>query len=233
MADHIERPKNTARQEFTTFPEAAQPGEPYIPLPKGRLGDWLAAHARQTIQAEPQELYSLWHDVTRIPLWQENVVSVTKTGEKSSHWVMGDPSDDKAKRIEFESELTEDIPGETIAWQSVAGDLEQRGEVHFAKRADGRGTVVTLIQRFKIGKLANAAASTADRGPEQATIEDLRHFKQLAETGEIPNVDGQPHGPRGVIGRAKRWMYGETVMTPPGTSVGTTGYATATEGGSR
>lgn len=233
MADHIQKPKNTARQEFTPFPEAKQTGEPYTPLPKGRVGDWLAAHSRQTIQVEPQELYSLWHDVTRTPLWQENVVSVTKTGEKSSHWVMGDASNDKSKRVEFDSELTEDIPGEKIAWQSVAGDLEQRGEVHFAKRADGRGTVVTLIQRFKIGKLANAAVSTADRGPEQTVIEDLRHFKQLAETGEIPNVDGQPHGPRGVVGRVKRWMYGETVMTPPGTSVHGGSSSTEAAGGSR
>ena len=48
-------------------------------------------------------------------------------------------------------------------------------------------------------------------------IEDLRHFKELAESGEIPTVEGQPHGPRGVIGNIKRWMYGETNPTPEGT----------------
>jgi hypothetical protein len=48
--------------------------------------------------------------------------------------------------------------------------------------------------------------------------ENLRHFKELAETGEIPSVKGQPHGPRGVIGGIKEWMYGETNPTPPGTS---------------
>lgn len=233
MADHVAKPKNTAPQSFNTFPEAKQAGEHFTPFPTGRSGDWLAAHARQTILAEPMALYSAWHEVERTPLWQENVVSVTKTGDKTSHWVMGDPSDDSGKRLEFDSVLTEDVPGEKIAWKSVAGDLEQRGEVYFAKRSDGRGTVVTLIQRFKIGKLANAASSTADRGPEQAAKEDLRHFKQLNEAGQIPNVDGQPHGPRGLSGRAKRWMYGETVMTPAGTSVNQQGTANVYAGGSR
>jgi hypothetical protein len=65
--------------------------------------------------------------------------------------------------------------------------------------------------------LANAAASTAKRGPKQTVIEDLRHFKELAETGEIPTVKGQPHGPRGLTGGIKEWMYGETNPTPPGT----------------
>ena len=33
------------------------------------------------------------------------------------------------------------------------------------------------------------------RNPKQAVIENLRHFKALAETGEIPRTQGQPHGP--------------------------------------
>lgn len=202
------------------FPKAAQSGSHYVALPDKTEDGRVTAHAIQTILVEPQALYELWRDVTSIPLWQEQVVSVTPTGPKTSHWVMGDPEDKDGKRIEFDSELTEDIPGQKIAWHSTAGDVEQGGQVTFEASKVGRGTVVTLIQTVKVpgGALGNVAASVAKRGPKQIVIENLRHFKALAETGEIPTVQGQPHGPRGISGGIKEWMYGENNPTPPGTS---------------
>ena len=90
----------------------------------------------------------------------------------------------------------------------------------FEPLGSGRGTRVTLIQAVKmpLGIIGNAVASVVERGPKQTVIENLRHFKQLVETGEIPSVEGQPHGPRGIVGGIKKWMYGETNPTPPGTS---------------
>jgi hypothetical protein len=35
--------------------------------------------------------------------------------------------------------------------------------------------------------------------------EDLRRFKQMLETGEIPTTRGQPHGPRSFVSRAIPW----------------------------
>lgn len=219
MADTKEVPAavNTASARLSLFPGAKQQGESYVRLPDEQKDGWVHAHARQTILAEPQTLYALWKREDLFPKWQEHVVSVTPTGGNKSHWVMGNPEDADGKRIEFDSEITADVPGEKIAWQSIAGDVEQSGEVQFHARRDGRGTVVTLIQHFKLGAIANAAASTAQRGPKQTVIEDLRHFKELAETGEIPSVAGQPHGPRGISGGIKEWLYGETNPTPPGT----------------
>jgi uncharacterized membrane protein len=202
------------------FPMAAQSGSRYVPLPDKTDDGRVTAHAVQTILVEAQALYKLWSDVTSIPLWQEQVVSVTSTGAKTSHWVMGNPEDKDGKRIEFDSELTEDVPGQKIAWRSVTEGVEQSGEVTFVKSPVGRGTIVTLIQTARVpgGVVGEAAASLAKRGPKQIVIEDLRHFKALAESGEIPTVEGQPHGPRGISGGLKEWMYGENNPTPPGTS---------------
>jgi uncharacterized membrane protein len=220
MAEDVQRPVNTAQTSFTLLPYAKQQGEHYVPLPDGSKDGWTHAHARQTILVEPQALYELWKDQSSFPLWQEHVVSVTPTTGKQSHWVMGDPEDADGKRVEFDSEIVEDVPGQKIAWQSIGGDVEQSGEVQFHARRDGRGTVVTLIQHFKIGFFGNLAAGVAKRSPKQTVIEDLRHFKELAEAGEIPSVKGQPHGPRGMSGGIKEWLYGETNPTPPGTSEG-------------
>ena len=218
MAEEVQKPINTAPSSFAPLPDARQPGNHYVPLPKGSKDGFTHAHARQTILVEPQALYQLWSDITLFPLWQEHVVSVTPTGPKQSHWVMGNPEDEDGKRVEFDSEITEDIPGSKIVWRSIAGDVHQGGEVTFEARQDGRGTLVTLVQYVKVGAVASALGSVAKRGPAQTVIEDLRHFKQLAETGEIPSVKGQPHGPRGASGGIKEWMYGETNPTPPGTS---------------
>ena len=218
MAHAVTPAPNTAQTSFKTIPDAKQKGDHYRPLPDESKDGWIHAHARQTILVEPMALYRLWSDVSKAPLWQEHVVSVTATVGGHTHWVVGNPEEQDGKRLEFDSEITEDVPGSKLAWTTIGGDVEQSGEVTFAARGDGRGTVVTLIQHFKVSKLANAAAAVAKRGPRQTVIEDLRHFKQLAEAGEIPSVKGQPHGPRGISGGVKEWLYGETNPTPPGTS---------------
>jgi len=67
-----------------------------------------------------------------------------------------------------------------------------------------------------MGKLASAWETVVGRNPKQAVIENLRHFKALAETGEIPRSQTAPHGDRGTIGGMKRSMYGEKIPTPTG-----------------
>ena len=77
--------------------------------------------------------------------------------------------------------------------------------------------MVTLLQEFRLGKIAMTWESLTGRNPKQGVIENLRHFKALAETGEIPRTQGQPHGPRGTIGDAKSSAYGEKIAVPQGT----------------
>jgi uncharacterized membrane protein len=88
--------------------------------------------------------------------------------------------------------------------------------VIFEEAPGGRGTIVTVLQEFRMGKLTSAWETLVGRNPKQAVIENLRHFKALAETGEIPRVQGQPHGDRGTIGKMKESTYGEKITTPPG-----------------
>ena len=118
--------------------------------------------------------------------------------------------------IEWDSEILNDEPGKRIAWRSVDGESNNAGEVIFETAPGDRGTLVTVLQEFRMGKLTSAWETLTGRNPKQAVIENLRHFKALAETGEIPRTQGQPHGPRGTIGKAKKSLYGETIATPTG-----------------
>ena len=211
------------QSEVTTYsvaPRASayQHAEHYVPMPKSSEDGRIVAHAVQTILREPEALYRLWSDVEFIPRWQEFVVNVTAVSPTRSHWVMGDPEDADGKRIEFDSEITKAEPSKLIAWQSVTEGVDLRGSVTFEDTA--RGTRVVLVQEANIpgGTFGSALIGTAKRSPQQVVKENLRHFKQLAETGEIPTVVGQPNGPRGLSGKLKSLLYGENNPTPPGTS---------------
>ncbi|HEY4354631.1 MAG TPA: SRPBCC family protein [Acidobacteriaceae bacterium] len=185
----------------------------YLPPPEDKDGKlWIRTSA--LIQADAGPLYAMWHDVENAPQWQEEIVEVRKTGERTSHWVMKSGE----KTIEWDSEVLADEPGKRIAWRSIGGDSENAGEVVFEEAPGGRGTLVVVLQEFRMGKLASAWETFVGRNPKQAIIENLRHFKALAETGEIPRSQTSPAGPRGWIGGLKHSAYGEKIATPEGTS---------------
>ncbi len=203
------------------FPAGRGKGAHFTPLPQDVKDGVVRAHALQTVNADRQTLYKLWRDVTSAPKFQEYVISVVpQTGTRST-WTFGNPEDPNAKKVSYDTEVYEDIPGEKIAWRSVDAAVEEHGEVHFSDDPAGRGTRITLIEDIEVpgGRLAIAAAALTKRTPRQIVVEDLRHFKELAESGEIPSVVGNPHGPRGISGSIKERMYGENNPTPPGTSV--------------
>jgi uncharacterized membrane protein len=188
-------------------------GGRYLPPPEDKDGKrWVRTSA--LIQADPHDLYAMWRNVEAAPAWQEQIAQVVVTGEQTSHWVM----ETEGKAIEWDSEILADEPGKRIAWRSIGGDSDNAGEVIFEDSPGGRGTIVTVLQEFRMGKLASTWETFVNRNPKQAVIENLRHFKALAETGEIPRTENQPHGDRGVIGKMKASTYGEKIATPPGSN---------------
>jgi uncharacterized membrane protein len=192
----------------------------YTPPPEDKDGKlWVRTSAN--VQASPKELYALWRNVEDAPLWQEEIESVEVTGPTTSRWTMrsggGKDSESDGKSITWDSEVLADEPGVRIAWRSIGGESENAGEVIFEPAPGGRGTIVIVLQEFRMGKLASAWETFVGRDPKQAVIENLRHFKALAETGEIPRSQNDPHGDRGLIGNVKRSMFGEKIPTPPGT----------------
>lgn len=185
----------------------------YLPPPDDKDGK-LWVRTSVLVQASCKDLYAMWRNVEAAPAWQEQITQVVATGDHTSHWVM--QSD--GKTIEWDSEILADEPGQRIAWRSIGGDSENAGEVIFEEAPGGRGTMVTVLQEFRMGKLASAWETFVGRNPKQAVIENLRHFKALSETGEIPRTQGQPHEDRGLIGKIKASAYGENIPVPPGSN---------------
>jgi uncharacterized membrane protein len=216
MSNALSEKPNAEPQPAATSAGVTVNGK-YLPPPEDKDGKiWVRTSA--LIQADADALYQLWRDIENAPLWQEQIVHVTKTGESTSHWVMRAVNEDSSdnKTIEWDSEILADEPGRRIAWHSIGGESQNAGEVIFEPAPGGRGTMVTVLQEFRLGKLAKLWETIVGRNPKQSVIENLRHFKALAETGEIPRIQGQPHGPRGTVAGVKKGMYGEKIATPPG-----------------
>ncbi len=183
----------------------------YLPAPSDKDGKiWVRTTA--LVQRGAHELYAMWRDLSRAPEWQEQLTDVVITGERTSHWTM--QIDDKT--LNWNSEILADEPGKRIAWRSVDGDIHEAGEVVFEPAPGGRGTFVVVLMAFEMSKVASAWQTFTDRNPKQRVIENVRHFKALAEAGEIPRSQSSPHGERGVVGGLKRGMYGEKIPTPLG-----------------
>jgi uncharacterized membrane protein len=147
-----------------------------------------------TVCTAPGQLYSFWRDFTNLPQVMEHLESVLVLDDTRSHWVARGPA---GTTLEWDAEIVNDVPGERIGWRSVEGaDVDHAGSVHFRELPGGRGTEVKVVVRYNPagGVLGAAVAQLLGDDPAAAIAEDLRRFKQLVETAEIPTTEGQPVG---------------------------------------
>jgi len=198
-----------------TFPKQ---GYPWRPLPRGKQANRVQAHAVQTINASPEQIFNTYTRVELLPIWQEGVLSVQRTGAHTLHWKIQDPG--SRKQLEFDSEEVEVIPSRRHVSRITSGPMAGTTDTFTLEpHPAGRGTIATMVSDFTLpgGKLTNAITAFISRSPEQIVIENLRHLKELLEAGEIPTVEGQPAGRRNMSAKLKRFLMGEDMPTPPGT----------------
>jgi uncharacterized membrane protein len=93
--------------------------------------------------------------------------------------------------------MVNDIPGELIAWKTVADpDVAHAGSVHFTPAAGGRGTVVRMVMDYEPpgGRFTALAAKFIGESPDQKIRAALSRLKMLLETGEVATTKGQTSG---------------------------------------
>jgi uncharacterized membrane protein len=159
-----------------------------------------------TINKPPQACYDAWHRFEDLPRFMRHLDSVTTVRPGVTHWVAKAPF---GATVEWDAEVTNDQPGQLIAWRSVdESDVEQTGVVRF-EPGPRNGTVVHVEMHYRppAGRMGAAVATLFGDEPTQAVLEDLRRFKRLMETGEVPTTDGQPHGRRGVFYQLMRRVH--------------------------
>jgi uncharacterized membrane protein len=160
------------------------------------------AESSFAINCSPRESYQFWRNFENLPRFMRNLESVRVTDNRHSEWNargrFGMP-------IHWSAEIVDEKENQWIVWSSLPGsDIDCRGSVHFRPAIGDRGTIVTAAVQYSppAGALGRAVAQMLGKDPEFMLREDLRRFKALMEAGEVPNIDGQTHGPRSVLGKA-------------------------------
>jgi uncharacterized membrane protein len=137
-----------------------------------------------TINRPADELFAYYRDFANLPTFMENVERIDALDGTRSHWVVKAPG---GKTVEWDSRVTNEVPGQEITWQSEEGaDVPNSGRVTF-RDAGQRGTIVTATIAYEPpgGTIGKLIAKMFQREPAIQARRDLRRFKQLMETGEI------------------------------------------------
>ena len=152
-----------------------------------------------TINAPADQLYRFWRKFEHLPRFMDHLVSVRQIDERRSHWVAKAPG---RRTVEWDAEIINETPGELIGWRTLDGsDVVSAGSVHFKPAFGGRGTEVHVRLQYDppAGRIGATVAWLLGHDPSQVIREDLRRFKQLIETGEVPTTKGQPRGKQSVL----------------------------------
>jgi len=160
-------------------------------IPAGR---GLKVEHAVTVNAPASEVYRFWRNFSRLPEFMSHLREVKETDATHSTWVAKAPL---GMSVKWNAEIVSDTPNQVIAWKSLPGsDVDTAGSVHFRMAPGGRGTEVRVSLKFDppAGQLGRLIARLVGEHPEQQLRDDLRRFKQIMETGEVPTVEGQPHG---------------------------------------
>lgn len=143
-----------------------------------------------TINKPPAEVHAFFRQLSQLPLFMDYLDSVQEVDKTRSHWVARLPI---GGTISWDARITEDRPGEVLAWQSVEGALiNVRGRVTFAK-APGRNMTEVRVE-MQLGFLGTRPSTSVAKLFTRSQIKgDLRRLKQVLETGEVLCSDASVH----------------------------------------
>jgi uncharacterized membrane protein len=169
---------------------AIRDGVPKPQNTKTALADGRGVHVRESVRLEVPvaDVYRFWRRLDRLPTFMSHLQRVTETSTRRSHWVAAGPA---GMRVEWDAEIINEVSNKILAWRSLpSSDVVSAGSVNFGTIRGGRSTQLTVHLQYAppAGKAGALVASLFGREPSQTIREDLRHFKQLLEAGEIPRA---------------------------------------------
>jgi uncharacterized membrane protein len=137
-----------------------------------------------TIQKLPAEVYAFYRKLSQLPRFVSFLALVREADASYSHWVANLPG---GGTVAWDTKITDDRPGELIAWRSVEGSLiKTRGRVTFASTSEPGTTEVRV--EMQLESLGNNPSKRVETFFTAAQIEsDLGRLKQVLEsTSPLP-----------------------------------------------
>jgi uncharacterized membrane protein len=188
---------------------AARQSQPALRTNGARPPGQIEVRKTVTIARPPSEVYAFWRDLENLPRFMAYLDSVRVLDDRRSAWKAKGPI---GSQYEWQAEITDDRPGERIAWRSLPpSDAFNTGVVLFKPAPRDQGTEVHVELRYEppAGPLGAAVARLFGKEPGQEVMSDLRRLKQVLEMGEVMHSDASvatgPHPARpGALKGARR-----------------------------
>ena len=140
-------------------------------------------HVREAIivNASPEELYSFWRQLERLPSVMPHLESVEQIDFRLSRWT--------AKTLgqvplSWTAEIINEVPFETIAWKTLPGEsIQHAGSVVFKRLPATDSTEVRVHLQYSPpgGKAAAWFAALVGQDPAKLTREGLEALKKQFE----------------------------------------------------
>ena len=159
-----------------------------------QLGGDRGIHVEEsvTINRPVAEVFRFWRNFENLPKFMRHLEAVAMREAGISHWVARGPA---GTTVEWNARIINEIDNKLIGWQSLDGSMvSTAGSVNFDETPHGTRVRIHLQYNPPAGKLGAAVAWLFREEPNIQIREDLRRFKALLETGEIPTIQGQPSG---------------------------------------
>lgn len=138
-----------------------------------------------TINKPKDEVYRFYRDFSNLPSFMSNVEAIEELPDSLTRWTIKAPL---GRKVELVTRITEDKPGELIAWESTdESDVTTSGHVSFKEAPANRGTEVEAFILYDppTGELGRWVAKAFQREPNMQGRRELKRLKMLLETGEI------------------------------------------------
>lgn len=147
-------------------------------------------HRSVTVGRSPDELYEIWRDPDQLSTIAGGVADVTAPEADRLAWTVHGPG---GRDFSWETRIVEDEPGERLRWETPPdATVPMEGSITFDEAAGDRGTIVTMstVVEPPGGDLGRAVLAGLDVVPGALSGAALDRFKSLAETGEVPTLEG-------------------------------------------
>ena len=118
--------------------------------------------------------YNQWTQFEDFPLFMDGVEDIRQTDDTHLHWRISHDGHE----VEFDTEITEQIPDERVAWKTTDG-RSHAGVVTFHKLSDDRTKVMVQMDWEPEGMLETLGAAIGS--DDRRVKADLRNFKERVE----------------------------------------------------
>ena len=143
------------------------------------------------VNAPLRSVYNQWTQFEEFPAFMDGVREVRQIDDTHLHWC----AQIAGKDVEWDSEITEQVPDQRVAWRSTSGKLNA-GTVEFEPVGDGKTRVCLTMEYDPEGPVENVGDAVGVTS--RRVSKDLRKFKQFIEKrgAETGAWRGEVHGGR-------------------------------------